>query len=87
MFATSKFVRLACLAMLAALPIGGGLFQPAGARAAEIIRVGTIVRRPVVTVVPAVPVAPVVRVGPVYARPYVRTWYSYRWYRWYRWHR
>jgi hypothetical protein len=86
MFATSKFVRLACLAMLAALPIGG-LFQPARAGAAEIIRVGTIVRRPVVTVVPAVPAAPVVRVGPVYPRFYSRPWYGYRGYRWYRWHR
>jgi hypothetical protein len=95
MFATSKFVRLAGLAMLAALPIGSGLFQPAGAKADEIIRLvrhPVVVARPVVTVAPAAPVikvapAPVVRVAPVvpvatvYTAPAYRTWYGYRWYR------
>ena len=78
MFATKKIARLVCLALLAALPIGGGVFQPAAADAAEIIRFGPVVRRPAVVVRPA---APVVRVGPVYARPWYRRWYGYRWWR------
>lgn len=95
MFATRKFFRLACLSFLAALPIGSGLLQPAGANAGEIIRTTTIVRRPVVAVAPAVAVAPVVRVAPAVAvapavtvaptvtvvRPAVRTYYGWRWYR------
>ena len=92
MFATRKFFRLASLAFLAALPIGNGLLQPAGANAGEIIRTTTIVRRPVVAIAPVVrvvpavtvaPVAPVVRVAPAVtvAAPVVRTWYGYRWYR------
>lgn len=90
MFATSKIARLACLVCLAALPVGNGALQPAGAKAAEIIRFAPVVRRPVVAARPAVPVvgvAPTVRVGPIYARPYYRTWYGYRGYGWYRWRR
>jgi hypothetical protein len=65
--------------------MGNGLLQPNAAKAAEIIRVGTVVRRPVVRVVPAAPVVvttPVVRVGPAYPRVvYRHGWYGWRWYR------
>jgi hypothetical protein len=96
MFATRKFFRLASLAFLAALPIGSGLLQPAGANAGEIIRLSPIIRRPVVVAAPVVavapavtvaPVAPVVRVAPavtvapVVTTTVVRPWYGYRWYR------
>ena len=89
MFSTSKIVRVVFWACLAAawLPLNNGLVQPSQAKAEEIIRVGPIVRRPVVTVTPVVPVAPVVRVapvirvGPVY-RPLYRRWYGHRWFRW-----
>jgi len=86
MFSKSKLVRLASLVCLAAtwLPIGNGLFHPTQAKALEIIRVGPIVRCPIVRVGPVVPVGPVVgpivRVGPVYPRPWYRGWYG-RWYR------
>jgi hypothetical protein len=83
MFGTSKIVRLACLACVAAAGLSIGLFQPAQAGAAEvIIRRGPVVLpAPVVKVAPLVPVAPVapvvrvepiVRVGPVYTHPWYR---------------
>jgi hypothetical protein len=98
MFANSKIIRLALGACLVAawLPIGNGLLQPAQASAAEIIRVGPIVRSgpivrvdPVVRVGPVVPVAPIVRVEPVvpvYPEPLLprydlRRWDGFRWYR------
>jgi len=88
MFAKSKTIRLALWACLAAtwLPIGNGPLQPAKAKAAEIVRVGPIVRTaPIVRVGPVVPVAPVVRVAPVVPRPlYPRfgfRWYGFRWVR------
>ena len=82
MFGTSKIVRLACLACVAAAGLSFGLFQPAQAGAAEvIIRRPVVVREPIVKVAPVVPVAPVtpvvhvepiVRVGPVYTHPWYR---------------
>jgi hypothetical protein len=85
MFSSSKIVRLACLACVAAAGLSVSLFEPAKAGAAEIIvRRGPIVVRPipivrvgpVVTVTPVIPVAPIVRVTPVY-----RPWYGFRWVR------
>jgi hypothetical protein len=88
MFGTSKIVRVVFWACLAAawLPLGNSLLQPSQARAEEIIRVGPIVRRPIVVdpvvpVAPAVRVAPIVRVGPVYPHPWYRRWYGFRWHR------
>jgi hypothetical protein len=95
MFAKSKIIRLTLWAFLAAvwLPIGNGLFQPAQAKAEEIIRVRPVypvrpvVRvEPVVRVGPVLPAAPIVRVGPVYAHPWygrydVGYWHGYRWIR------
>jgi hypothetical protein len=75
---SSKIVRLACVACVAAAGLVVGPFQPAKAGAAEVIvRRGPVVRvAPVATVAPVVRVEPVVRVAPVY-----RPWYGFRWVR------
>jgi hypothetical protein len=73
MFLKSKIVRLACWALVAAswLPIGNALSQPTQANAAEIIRVGPVVR----------PV-PIVRVKPVHRHLwYGHGWFGFRWVR------
>jgi hypothetical protein len=87
MFAKSKIIRLAVWACVAAtwLPIGNGFVQPAQADAAEIIRIGPIVRvPPVVRVGPIVRVPPVVTVGPVYPRPWLPRYYPFGYWHGYR---
>jgi hypothetical protein len=81
---SSKIVRRACLACVAAAGLSVGLFQPAQAGAAEVIvrRGPIVVPAPVVKVVPVAPVAPVVRVAPIVpVAPVYRPWNGFRWVR------